>query len=70
MHGSDDGVTADPVTTVLLNHTGSVLKRFNPGQLISLTVGDVLAAAKTKEFGDSDSRQAPLQLQKSPFKDL
>ena len=56
LHGSDDGVTADPITTVLLNHTGSILKRFSPGQLISLTMGEVLTAAKTKEFGDSDSR--------------
>ncbi|CAK9044435.1 Probable cadmium-transporting ATPase (Cadmium-efflux ATPase) [Durusdinium trenchii] len=41
---------------VLLNHSGSILKQFAPGELISLTVDEVLTAAKTDEFGDSDSR--------------
>lgn len=55
LFGSSDA-SSDGVTTVLLNHSGSILKQFAPGELISLTVDEVLTAAKTDEFGDSDSR--------------
>eukprot|EP00438_Fugacium_kawagutii_P025867 Skav233677 [mRNA] locus=scaffold1927:60376:60770:- [translate_table: standard] len=51
---------------VVLNHSGTILKRFEPGELVELTVQEagvecsdvqVLTAAKTDEFGDSDSRR-------------
>lgn len=56
--GSSDGAATSgaPVTTVVMNHSGSILRRFEPGELISLTVAEVLMAGKAEEFGDDDSR--------------
>ncbi|CAE7431830.1 ALMA4 [Symbiodinium natans] len=56
--GSSDGAATSgaPVTTVLLNHSGTILKRFEPGERISLTVEEVLMAGQAEEFGDDDSR--------------
>jgi len=58
LHGGSDGAAGSgkAVVTVVLNHSGSILKRFEPGEPVSLTVQEVLTAAKTDEFGDSDSR--------------
>lgn len=58
LHGSSDGAAASgkAVVTVVLNHSGSILKCFEPGEPLELTVAEVLTAAKTDEFGDSDSR--------------
>lgn len=45
------------VTTVLLNaSTNKVARTFQPGELINLTVGDLLSVAKLNEFIDVTSR--------------
>ena len=69
---------------VVLNHSGTILKRFEPGELLELTVDEarrdrcsatkrapwsnsqVLTAAKTDEFGDSDSRCVKQQTDRKP----
>mmetsp|Transcript_127593 Transcript_127593/g.272032 ORF Transcript_127593/g.272032 Transcript_127593/m.272032 type:complete len:959 (+) Transcript_127593:55-2931(+) len=48
----------EALQTVLLSNDGSVLRNFQAGELVTITVAELLAAARPDEFGDAASRLA------------
>eukprot|EP00441_Pelagodinium_beii_P031394 CAMPEP_0197636308 /NCGR_PEP_ID=MMETSP1338-20131121/11855_1 /TAXON_ID=43686 ORGANISM="Pelagodinium beii, Strain RCC1491" /NCGR_SAMPLE_ID=MMETSP1338 /ASSEMBLY_ACC=CAM_ASM_000754 /LENGTH=893 /DNA_ID=CAMNT_0043208519 /DNA_START=51 /DNA_END=2733 /DNA_ORIENTATION=- len=56
VEGSSSGRIGQPVTTVVLNNTGDMLRTFSSGEIVTLSIAEVLLAGTADEFTDSGSR--------------
>eukprot|EP00931_Biecheleriopsis_adriatica_P101067 TRINITY_DN76289_c0_g1_i1.p1 TRINITY_DN76289_c0_g1~~TRINITY_DN76289_c0_g1_i1.p1 ORF type:complete len:868 (-),score=193.39 TRINITY_DN76289_c0_g1_i1:181-2784(-) len=49
-------VSKNDVTSVLMNHSGSVLKEFGKGEAVILNIAEMLTAANTAEYSETKDR--------------